>query len=304
MPARVSVHGSDDRAHAPRERVDACATTASTARDSRVETHYFHCASPCTLDVPAGAGDGRRAARLRPPALWRPASSSRPGSRAKSWSSSKSNALPAAFGSWISADLHVHMNYGGHYRNTPQNLARGRPQAEDLDVVYNLIVNKEERIPDIAYFRPGADPASDNVRLAHARAGIPHELLGPPGPAQPADHLLLPDFSALSAHGACEPVSAQRRDRRPRARAGRAGRLRASLRLRDRPGEGEVAHVPAAGRRRARQGGLHRSRRLLRPQASTAAVWYRLLNLGFRAAGGRGHRRDGELRLAARPRRA
>jgi hypothetical protein len=53
------------------------------------------------------------------------------------------------------------MNYGGHYRSTPETLL-AQQDAEDLDVVYNLLVNKEERIPDIGYFKPGgaADAAS------------------------------------------------------------------------------------------------------------------------------------------------
>ena len=80
------------------------------------------------------------------------------GSRA-SRCNSKREALPAGFGDWISADLHVHMNYGGHYRNTPTDLAR-QAQAGDLDLVYNLIVNKEERIPDIGYFRQRRRSAS------------------------------------------------------------------------------------------------------------------------------------------------
>ncbi len=40
---------------------------------------------------------------------------------------------------WKSGDLHVHMNYGGAYRNTPSRLAF-QARAEDLDVVENLIV--------------------------------------------------------------------------------------------------------------------------------------------------------------------
>jgi hypothetical protein len=50
----------------------------------------------------------------------------------------------------VSADLHVHMNYGGHYRSTLQTLA-AQARAEDLDVIYNTIVNKEQRIPDIVH---------------------------------------------------------------------------------------------------------------------------------------------------------
>jgi len=60
---------------------------------------------------------------------------------------------------WVSADVHVHMNYGGHYRNTPAHLVT-QAEAEDLDIVENLIVNKEQRIPDIAYSGHGVDPAS------------------------------------------------------------------------------------------------------------------------------------------------
>src|SRR5213076_3237487 len=52
-----------------------------------------------------------------------------------------------------------HMNYGGHFRNTPAHLVL-QAQAEDLDIVENLIVNKEQRFPDIAYSGVGVDPAS------------------------------------------------------------------------------------------------------------------------------------------------
>ncbi|NJM35631.1 MAG: CehA/McbA family metallohydrolase [Rhodomicrobium sp.] len=43
------------------------------------------------------------------------------------------------------------MNYGGAYRMTPERLLR-QSAAEDLDLVFNLIVNKEQRIPDIGHF--------------------------------------------------------------------------------------------------------------------------------------------------------
>lgn len=69
---------------------------------------------------------------------------------------------------WWGGDLHVHMNYGGHYRNTPARL-RAQAEAEGLHVVENLIVNKEQRIPDIAYWQPGPDPVStDRFLLMHA----------------------------------------------------------------------------------------------------------------------------------------
>jgi len=69
---------------------------------------------------------------------------------------------------WWGGDLHVHMNYGGAYRNTPSNL-KHQAQAEGLHVVENLIVNKEQRIPDITHFRVDPDPVStDDFLLMHA----------------------------------------------------------------------------------------------------------------------------------------
>ncbi|MEP6573585.1 MAG: CehA/McbA family metallohydrolase [Gemmatimonadota bacterium] len=65
---------------------------------------------------------------------------------------------PAAKG-WTSGDLHIHMNYGGHYKATPATLAL-QARAEDLTVAENLIVNKEGRIPDIGYFTGRPDPVS------------------------------------------------------------------------------------------------------------------------------------------------
>ena len=84
--------------------------------------------------------------------------------------------LPAA--GWYSGDLHVHMNYGGAYRNDPRNLAF-QARAEDLHLVENLIVNKEGRVPDIGYFSGRPDPVSTAVDADRARPGVPHQLLGP-----------------------------------------------------------------------------------------------------------------------------
>ena len=47
------------------------------------------------------------------------------------------------------------MNYGGLYRNTPAHLAE-QGRAEDLNLIYDLVVNKEQRYPDIASFRTGS----------------------------------------------------------------------------------------------------------------------------------------------------
>src|SRR2546426_8750859 len=99
--------------------------------------------------------------------------------------------LPAR--GWWSGDLHVHMNYGGAYRNPPAHLAfQGR--AEDLYVVENLIVNKEQRIPDFAYFRTDADPASTpGFRVVHDQEYHP-SYWGHTGLLGLSDHYLLPEY--------------------------------------------------------------------------------------------------------------
>jgi len=65
---------------------------------------------------------------------------------------------------WVSGDVHVHMNYAGTYRNTPRHLVE-QAAAENLGIVEDLVVNKEQRIPDMAYFSPQLDPASTSDHL-------------------------------------------------------------------------------------------------------------------------------------------
>ena len=125
----------------------------------RMETRYVHGAGEWKMSVPLGPleikvvrGPGFAVVRRKVDAQ-----------------ASVTVTLPRlAFpGKWWSGDLHVHMNYGGRYRNTPANLAK-QARAEGLDLVYNLVVNKEQRVPDVAPFLPAPDPASSGgVLLLH-----------------------------------------------------------------------------------------------------------------------------------------
>src|SRR3989449_10170589 len=86
------------------------------------------------------------------------------------------------------------MNYGGAYRNTPRHLAF-QARAEDLHVVESLIVNKEQRIPDIAYFRRDADPVSGpNFLLMHAQE-FHTSVWGHLGLLGLTSHYLLPEYA-------------------------------------------------------------------------------------------------------------
>jgi hypothetical protein len=103
------------------------------------------------------------------------------------------------------------MNYGGSYRNTPARMIE-QARAEDLDVAFNLIVNKEQRIPDIEYFSSEPDPASDDeVLLLHAQE-YHTSYWGHLGLLGLDSHLLIPDYSAYPGTAACTPTTSLLRD--------------------------------------------------------------------------------------------
>jgi TolB protein len=282
VPARVAVIGSDGRAAAPPQ----AWMHADDGFDPKLqssETHYFHCPATCTLDVPHGktavwvqhgfrylpwkqtmnvADDTHVVATLRP------------------------NDLPPSFGAFRSADLHVHMNYGGHYRATPATLAE-QARAEDLDVVYNLIVNKEERVPDISYFRPDPDPASgDGVVILHSQE-YHTSYWGHLGLLGLSDHVLTPGFSAYQNSPLASPypdngaiadlahaqgalvgyVHPFDTDPDPAKDASLTNELPADV------ASGKVDYMEIVG---------------FSDHRSTAHVWYRLLNLGYRIPAGAG----------------
>ncbi len=286
VPARVSVDASDGRAYAPAEAWLHADDGFDRSRQ-RFESHYFHCAPPCSLDVPAGA------ARVR---VWRgfahlpvelqPSVTANGETRALA--TLRAQRLPAAFGEFVSADLHVHMNYGGHYRNTPERLA-AQARAEDLDVVYNLIVNKEERIPDIGYFRAGggADPAAgEGVTVFHAQE-YHTSFWGHLGLLHLDSHVLTPDFSSYRHTGLASPyphngtIAAL-----ARAQGGIVGYVhpfdwsidpaREKTLTNQLPADailGNVDYLEVVA---------------FSDHKATAEVWYRLLNLGLRIPAGAG----------------
>ena len=97
----------------------------------------------------------------------------------------------------MSGDLHVHMNYGGTYRNTPQRLV-AQASAEGLRVVENLIVNKEGRIPDVAYFTGRPDRASTGTVLLVHDEEFHTSYWGHTGLLGLSRQLLLPTYSAYT----------------------------------------------------------------------------------------------------------
>jgi hypothetical protein len=102
--------------------------------------------------------------------------------------------VPPDFGKWWSGDVHVHMNYTGIYQNKPDRLIQ-QAKAEDLNFVYNLIVNKEQRIPDLNYFSTTPDKVSDSETMLLHGQEFHTNFWGHLGLLNLKDHFILPDYS-------------------------------------------------------------------------------------------------------------
>ncbi|MFC3814639.1 CehA/McbA family metallohydrolase [Lysobacter sp. GCM10012299] len=281
VPARVSVQGSDHRAQAPAEAWMHADDGFDRALQA-TESHYFHCDSPCTLDVPAGSTTvsvQHGFAHLP----WSRNVELAAGSTTTLHADLQAQALPAAFGSWRSADLHVHMNYGGHYANSPEHLAL-QARAEDLDIVENLIVNKEQRIPDIAWFGkagPAGQVRIDNAQEFHT------SFWGHLGLLNLRDHYLTPDFSAYrhTAMASPFPHNGVIADL-AHAQQGVVGYVHPFDTVPDPVKDAVLSHQLPADVANGKVDYLEVVG--FSDHKATAAVWYRLLNLGYRLPAGAG----------------
>jgi len=283
-PARVSILGSDARWHAPQD-AWMHADEAYDRAQFPSETHYFHCASPCQVELPAGKATIRAQSGFRRLHVERTQEFA-PGTMVEVPIRLEDNDLPADFGQFVSADLHVHMNYGGHYRNTPGRM-HWQAAAEDLDVVHNLIVNKEERIPDVGYFRTDADPASgERVLLFHAQE-YHTSFWGHLGLLHLSDHLLLPDYTAYR-HTAFEspwPHNGVIADL-AHAQGALVGYVHIADFPIDPPKEKSLSYQLPADVAHGKIDYLEVMG--FSDHHITAGIWYRLLNLGFRLPAGAG----------------
>jgi Tol biopolymer transport system component len=281
IPARVSVLASDGRAYAP-DNVLIYADDGFDRSLQAFENHYFHCPGECTLTVPTGEAQVQVSHGMDYAISEQHMTIGK--ERSALAVTLRPLGLPAQYGRFVSADLHVHMNYGGHYLNTPDNLIE-QARAEHLDAIYNLVVNKEERIPDIAQFT--TKPWRKNGVLLMQAQEFHSSYWGHLGLLDLNNHFLTPDFaayreSAISspyphngavaalahqqnglvgyAHPFDEPVNP---DKDFKITNG----LPADVAL------GNVDYYELVG---------------FSDHRSTADVWYRLLNLGFHLPAGAG----------------
>jgi Tol biopolymer transport system component len=203
IPARISVTDSQHRAYAPDDAWIHADDLLVRERQT-IETRYFHSRGDSRLSVPL---DRLRIAVSHGPAY--EIAHLEEDARVDRWPGTRTVTLarlsaPAGSGAWWSGDLHVHMNYGGLYRNTPQHLAE-QGQAEDLNVIANLVVNKEQRFPDIAAFRTDVDPAStDRLLILHGQE-FHTSYWGHLSILNLAQHLLLPGYAGYPFTAAASP---------------------------------------------------------------------------------------------------
>jgi TolB protein len=286
LSARLSVAGPGGRAYAPDD-AWRHSDEAFDRSERAFEYSYFHSAGSAEVVVPAGAvhlevwrGPEYRVSRAD---VTVPAA----GHVVHRVVLERLADLPAR--GWWSGDVHVHMNYGGAYRNTPRHLAF-QARAEDLHVVENLIVNKEQRIPDIGYFRTDADPASGpGFVLMHAQE-FHTSVWGHMGLLGLGSHYLIPDYVGYpnTAAASLAPSNAAVADL---AHAQRGGALVGYVHPFDtRPDPADTAEalsyelpVDVALGKVDYLEVMGYSDHLI-----TSQIWYRLLNCGFRLPAGAG----------------
>ncbi len=193
VPARVSIRGADGRYYGP----DGAMIHADDFYDrdlSASEPRYFHTNGEASVTLPLGAADVTVWRGMEYETASRTVDISRGQPAPETITLSKLDRADE-FDGWRSGDVHVHMNYGGVYRMTPEKLAR-QADAEDLDLVFNLIVNKEQRIPDIDYFTPEPfSPQGAMATILHAQE-FHTSLWGHMGLLGLKDHYLLGDYVA------------------------------------------------------------------------------------------------------------
>jgi TolB protein len=278
--ARVSITDAAGRFYAPDD-AWIHADDGFDRAERHVEAHYFHARGAVKIDVPAGPvqveilrGFERRFERRELTATAGKTSDLAVNLDDGRWT------VPDA-GHWVSADVHVHMNYGGVYRNTPAHLVV-QAQAENLQLVNALIVNKEQRFPDIAYNGRHVDAASQADALVVHGQEFHTSYWGHLGILD-TDSVILPGYAGYpnTAAASLYPMNADVADM-AHARGAVVGYVhpfdeypnplavpRQAL-TNELPVDvalGKVDYLEILG---------------FSDHRATAAVWYRLLNLGFR----------------------
>jgi len=193
-------------------------------------------------------------------------------------------------GRWVGGDAHVHMNYSGTYRNTDKNLSE-QADAEGLQIVQELTVNKEQRFPDLQFMNFDAmgfkhsdlDTAITQGQEFHT------SYWGHRGILRLKNHLLLPGYAGYpnTAAASLFPMNADVYDM-AHAQGALVGAVHPFDEVPDpfaKPTQRITDELPVD----VALGKLDYMEIVgFSDHKSTAAVWYKLLNLGFKIPAGGG----------------
>jgi hypothetical protein len=245
------------------------------------EAHYFHARGAAVIDVPAGVITVEILRGLSQPLETHTVTVLAGQTAMVEARAARKSSAAAGGGRWVSGDVHVHMDYAGLYRSDPRRLL-DQMAAEDLDIVHNLIVNKEQRFPDIAYSNHGIDPLSTPERILMHGQEFHTSYWGHLGILGLSGGTLLPGYAGYpnTAAASLAPTNADVADM-AHARGALVGYVHP---FDDDPHPfdpkepltnalpvdvalGKVDYIEIGG---------------FSDHIATAAVWYRLLNLGFR----------------------
>ncbi len=278
--ARLSVLAADGRYYLPNDRWAHADDYVHGQEPS--ERIYFHCFDRCDLTVPPGKLTLTAMRGLETVPVVQEVAVPAEGREVEI--GLQPLRLPERFGEHTSADLHVHMNYGGHYRQQAEGLA-AQAQAEDLDVVYNLIVNKEQRIPDIDEFTPTARQVGATTLFQGQEFHTSY--WGHLGFLHLDERLLLPDFSSYrhTALGSPWPHNGAVADRAHDQHA-LVGYVHPYDWVIDPAKDESLTHALPVDVALGKVDYLEVVS--FADHRATAEVWYRLLNLGFRLPAGAG----------------
>ena len=282
IPARIAVTGPDGRAFFPRD-AWAHADDYFDRRERRFELGYFHTRGQSQLEL----APGRYVVEItRGYEYARRVDTITVGTTPTPHRVQLRRMIDLPSRGWFSGDLHVHMNYGGHYRNTPARL-RAQAEAEDVRVVENLIVNKEQRIPDIDYFSGTLDPVSDRTTLIKHDEEYHTSWWGHTGLLGLSRYFVMPNYAGYvnTAAASLYPHNARVAEL-ARGQGGLAGYVHPFESVPDfSKGETTSIGFPI-------EAALGRLDYLevvgFSDHFSTAEVWYRLLNTGVRLPAGAG----------------
>ena len=277
-PTRVSVTAEDGRAYAPDD-AWMQADDSFVRSERAFEAHYFAISGKAIVEVPPGNVRVEAMKGFEYRAAAQTVHIGADESAKLTIRLQPQNVPQDTRLRWVSGDVHVHMNYGGTYRNTPAHLV-AQAAAENLAIVEDLIVNKEQRIPDENFTVPPRIEPSDWEAVMVRGQEFHTSYWGHLGLLGLTGNFLIPGYAAYSGTAAASlfPTNANAADMAhdqralvgyvhpfdafpdPAKDASLTDELPVDIAL------GKVDYMEIVG---------------FSDHRSTAEVWYRLLNLGF-----------------------